>query len=210
MSSGSQLGPCLENPPARLADDLRERLGADRVSIQRIDACRGVFTIVAASGGRLFSPGSELPLDSSTQILLAAEGRCFSSRDFSRTAGWRRPADLLVRAAGFRSGFTVPLDGGAISFSFSVVGDHDRRLDEVRRLAPRRSLSLHDPIPPPLTRRELELLGGLERGLLFKEIAVLLGISQATAKGYARNLFRKLGAHTRSEAVYLARRSGLL
>jgi len=171
MSSASQLGLRVEDPPARLADVLRERLTADRVSIQHIDPLRKVFTVVAASGEKLFSAGSELPLDSSTQILLAADGRSFVARDFSDVAAWRRPADLLVRAAGFRSGFTVPLDcGGAVSFSFADVGDHDRRLDEVRRLAPLLGRAVRRQEPPQLTRRESELLGALDRGLLFKEI----------------------------------------
>jgi DNA-binding CsgD family transcriptional regulator len=210
MSSGSRSGLFLEEPPAQLADDLRERLGADRVSIQRIDPERGVFTVIAASGDKLFSPGSELPIDSSTQILLATGGKWFTSSDFSRLAGWQRPADLLVYAAGFRSGFTAPFDGNAISFSFTAVGDHGRRLDEIRRLAPKLACSIQKPVVQQLTRREQDLLEALERGLLFKEIALRLAISQTTVKGYARSLFRKLGAHTRSEAVYIARRGGLL
>jgi DNA-binding CsgD family transcriptional regulator len=211
MSSGSRPGLFIEAPPAQLADDLRERLDADRVSMQRIDSDRRVFTVVAASGDKLFSPGSELPIDSSTQILLAAGRKCFISSDFSRLSSWQRPADLLVCAAGFRSGFTVPLGrGSAISLSFTAVGDHGRRLDEVRRVASQLVSSAREPIWQHLTRREQDLLEALERGLLFKEIALLLGISQTTAKGYARSLFRKLGAHTRGEAVYLARRGGLL
>jgi len=41
-------------------------------------------------------------------------------------------------------------------------------------------------------------------------IALELDISESTAKGYARNLFAKLGAHSRAEAVYIARNRGLL
>ena len=63
---------------------------------------------------------------------------------------------------------------------------------------------------PALTRRERELLGLLDEGLRFKQIGAALGISEATAKGYARSLFRKLDVTSRAEAVFEARRVGLL
>lgn len=61
-----------------------------------------------------------------------------------------------------------------------------------------------------LTLQESRVLLALERGLRFKQIAAELSISEATAKSYSRALFAKLGAHSRSEAVYEARRLGLL
>ena len=61
-----------------------------------------------------------------------------------------------------------------------------------------------------LTAREQELLECLEEGLRFKQVAQRLGISQATAKTHARNLFRKLDATSRGEAVHAARVRGLL
>jgi two-component system, NarL family, nitrate/nitrite response regulator NarL len=67
--------------------------------------------------------------------------------------------------------------------------------------------------PPPgerLTRRERELVGALDEGLRFKQVARRLGITEATAKTHARNLFRKLGATSRGEAVRAARDRGLL
>ena len=68
----------------------------------------------------------------------------------------------------------------------------------------------HAPPPPHLTRRERELLPLLEAGLRFKQIARELSISEPTAKGYARDMFRKLGVSSRAEAVFEARRQGLL
>jgi DNA-binding NarL/FixJ family response regulator len=61
-----------------------------------------------------------------------------------------------------------------------------------------------------LTRRELEVLQHLDAGLRFKQLAAALGISETTAKWYARSLFRKLGASSRAEAVFAGRRAGLL
>jgi DNA-binding NarL/FixJ family response regulator len=60
-----------------------------------------------------------------------------------------------------------------------------------------------------LTARERQLLDGLEEGLRFKQVARRLGISEATAKTHARNLFRKLDATSRAEAVHAARERGL-
>jgi DNA-binding NarL/FixJ family response regulator len=61
-----------------------------------------------------------------------------------------------------------------------------------------------------LTARERELLEALDEGLRFKQVARRLGISEATAKTHGRNLFRKLGATSRAEAVHAAREGGLL
>ena len=61
-----------------------------------------------------------------------------------------------------------------------------------------------------LTARERELLDSLEEGLRFKQVARRLGISEATAKTHARNLFRKLDATSRAEAVHVARERGVL
>jgi DNA-binding NarL/FixJ family response regulator len=63
---------------------------------------------------------------------------------------------------------------------------------------------------PQLTTQEARVLVLLERGLRFKQIALELSISESTAKGYARNVFAKLGAHSRGEAVHEARKRGML
>jgi DNA-binding NarL/FixJ family response regulator len=71
---------------------------------------------------------------------------------------------------------------------------------------------LPDPVDEgdALTSREHQLLVSLEEGLRFKQVARRFGISEATAKTHARNLFRKLGATSRAEAVHAARDRGLL
>jgi DNA-binding NarL/FixJ family response regulator len=54
---------------------------------------------------------------------------------------------------------------------------------------------------PLLTPRELEVLATLAEGLTNKAIARRLSISLHTVKFHVESLFRKLGAHTRTEAV---------
>jgi DNA-binding NarL/FixJ family response regulator len=61
-----------------------------------------------------------------------------------------------------------------------------------------------------LTPRELDVLKRLDSGMRFRQIAGSLGISETTVKTHARSLFVKLGATSRSEATYAARRRGLL
>ena len=58
-----------------------------------------------------------------------------------------------------------------------------------------------------LTPRELEILGLLSKGFLDKEIANALRISSWTVHGHAKNIYEKLGVHSRTEAVvkYLQR-----
>lgn len=52
-----------------------------------------------------------------------------------------------------------------------------------------------------LTPREHEVLALLSKGELAKEIASSLGISIWTVHGHVKNIFEKLGVHTRTEAV---------
>ncbi|WP_187368925.1 helix-turn-helix transcriptional regulator [Baekduia soli] len=61
-----------------------------------------------------------------------------------------------------------------------------------------------------LTPREADVLLDLDDGLRYKDVARRRGITELTAKTYARSLFRKLGATSRTEAVNAARASGQL
>jgi DNA-binding NarL/FixJ family response regulator len=60
------------------------------------------------------------------------------------------------------------------------------------------------------TSRELEVLALLADGLTNREIAARLFLSPKTVGIHVSRLLRKLDAHTRGEAVAVARRRGLL
>lgn len=61
-----------------------------------------------------------------------------------------------------------------------------------------------------LTPRELTTLGLMARGQSNKEIANSLGISERTVKTHLSHLFEKLGVTSRTEAVRVATRRGLV
>jgi two-component system nitrate/nitrite response regulator NarL len=153
---------------------------------------RGIDVIVCDSffgDGRLHRFLRELrALGTSAPTLVLASADSPLSRNLARLAG---AAAYAVRQA----------DG-----STAIV-------EAVRRLIagdPPGLPSLPSQTELHLTPQEARVLLALERGLRFKQIALELSITEATAKGYARGLFGKLDAHSRSEAVYQARRLGLL
>ncbi len=67
-----------------------------------------------------------------------------------------------------------------------------------------------DELPESLTRRELEVLQMLAAGLSNKEIAARLNISDHTVKFHVASILGKLGAASRTEAVSLGIRRGLV
>jgi DNA-binding CsgD family transcriptional regulator len=199
-----------------IAELVRTAFGVDRVSVARIDAGAGSFEIVAESGAPLLAPGTVLPVDTCSYFAGAPEGRVFGNADFDHSAGFRRPLDGVILAAGFHSGCSVPIYRGSraiAALSLSALGPRG----EMPRLAGALEGVCDVLVPaldvfrdPGLTRRERQLLELLDEGLRFKQLARRLGISEATAKTHGRNLFGKLGASSRAEAVHLARERGLL
>ncbi|MBI5164198.1 MAG: response regulator transcription factor [Magnetospirillum sp.] len=66
-------------------------------------------------------------------------------------------------------------------------------------------------VPPPfdkLSRREGEILGLLVEGRTNKEIAIVLDLQEITIKVHLRNVYRKIGAANRAQAVRIAMSSG--
>ena len=58
----------------------------------------------------------------------------------------------------------------------------------------------------PLSQRELEILSLIAEGLSNQEIAARLYISVRTVKFHTSNIYSKLEAESRTEAVAIARR----
>lgn len=67
-----------------------------------------------------------------------------------------------------------------------------------------------DEEPIQLTPRQLQLLRALAAGSANKELAHELGISEATVKGYLKELYARLGVTSRAGAVGYGLRHGLI
>jgi two-component system, NarL family, response regulator YdfI len=72
------------------------------------------------------------------------------------------------------------------------------------------SPEVEDELPEEITSRETEVLGMLAEGFVNKEIAARLGISEHTVKFHISSILDKLDASTRTEAVTLGIRRGLI
>ena len=61
-----------------------------------------------------------------------------------------------------------------------------------------------------LSRRETEILHAVSRGQTYAEIAERYFISPHTVATHVKNIYRKLEAHSKIEAVSIARQRGWL
>jgi DNA-binding CsgD family transcriptional regulator len=114
----------------------------------------------------------------------------------------------LCRGAGGALSRSSPADGIAPA-ALAVAAGH-RVLDAAFArdlLALGSGLAVH---AEPLSPREQEVLALLSEGLSNRDIAARLGITRHTAKFHVNAILDKLGATSRTEAVVLAARSGIL
>ncbi len=126
--------------------------------------------------------------------------------DASGHAAAIRLADMIVHHA---AGDPVPveamrmpaaaleLDDQALSslmFEFPHAGERRRRATE----------------PCPLSLREMDALRGLAEGKVYKQIAQELSLSVSTVRTHLHNVYRKIGAIDRAQAVLIARDRGWL
>ena len=82
------------------------------------------------------------------------------------------------------------------------------RADAVRKLV--NDLDAVEVLGEPLTEREIDVLRMMQGPLSLHEISDALYLSPNTVKTHARAVYRKLGVHSRTEAVSLARRRSLI
>jgi putative nucleotidyltransferase with HDIG domain len=62
--------------------------------------------------------------------------------------------------------------------------------------------------PCPMSAREVEVLRRLARGMVYKQIASELGLSTSTVRTHLHNVYGKLGAMDRAQAVLIATERG--
>jgi LuxR family maltose regulon positive regulatory protein len=83
-------------------------------------------------------------------------------------------------------------------------------LIEYSNLSTQNQSKNQSPLLEPLSQRELEVLDLISQGLANKEIANKLCLAPATVKAHIRNLYGKIEAKSRTEALAKARNLGLL
>jgi DNA-binding NarL/FixJ family response regulator len=109
------------------------------------------------------------------------------------------------------------LDGGARGFIPKLAGS-EQLLDALRRILGGEIYVPDAMLVRPaaneneelLTARQLEILPLLAEGLPNKQIAGLLGVTEGTVKQHLKDLFKRLSASNRTQAVKEARRLRLL
>ena len=115
-----------------------------------------------------------------------------------------RLADLIVHhVAG------DPVGPGRISEAAAALGIDDERLTALVFEFPyTQERRRRETEPCPLSARELDALRGLAEGMVYKQIAQELSLSVSTVRTHLHNVYRKIGAVDRAQAVLLARDRG--
>ena len=160
--------------------------------------------LVDASGDN-----SETLLDALVSSNLATETTVILLRDQPRP-GWTTEA----LRAGVRAILPAELSPEqlAAALEAAMAGLVVVHPSEIAAALPAASAAWPPPaeLAEPLTPREREVLEMLASGLVNKEIAAKLSISEHTVKFHVASILGKLGAATRTEAVSLGFRRGLV
>ena len=113
------------------------------------------------------------------------------------------------------------LDGGARGYIPKLAGS-EQLMDALRRVLkgeiyvpdalfiPAQQFTENHAKASPLTSRQQEILPLLAEGMLNKQIADALSVTEGTVKQHLKDLFRRLGVRNRTQAVKEAHRLGLL
>ena len=115
-----------------------------------------------------------------------------------------RLADLIVHYA---SGDAAPPE--AMAEAASVLGIGRERLVPLLYEFPYAGVVRRRASDPcPLSAREIDALRGLAEGKVYKQIAQELSLSVSTIRTHLHNVYRKIGAVDRAQAVLIARDRG--
>jgi LuxR family maltose regulon positive regulatory protein len=83
-------------------------------------------------------------------------------------------------------------------------------IDELEQTGPSQTQASESELVELLSERELEVLDLIAEGLTNQEISARLFLSLNTIKGHTRNIYGKLGVHSRTQAVARASAFGIL
>lgn len=124
---------------------------------------------------------------------------------------------VVLTTFGTSDGIARALEAGACGAFLKTANDADL-IAGVRAVAAGgaavsaevRQLLAEDPAVPELTSRQCEILDYVTRGFTNPDIAHTLGIRESSVKEHLMDIFGKIGAANRAEAVAIALRKQLL
>jgi two-component system nitrate/nitrite response regulator NarL len=180
--------------------------------------------VVPLEAGNLQSALDKLALESPVDLLLLdLEMPGMSGLEGFYTIRRRYPELPIAIVSGINDARVIRtlLDSGARGY-IPKLADSEQLMDGLRRVLrgeiylpdalfiPPSGSSGHDAKTSPLTIRQQEILALLAEGMPNKRIADTLGVTEGTIKQHLKDLFRRLGASNRTQAVKEAQRLGLL
>ena len=175
------MGPEPEDGPEERLRRERRELGVDHALVGAVLVRRwGLPSPIAAAVERHHSPEA----DGISAVVQLADL-------IVHHAAGDRVSPVALRSAASRVG--IAEDGlRALLFDYPHAGEHPRRASE----------------PCPLSAREVDALRGLAAGKVYKQIAQELSLSVSTIRTHLHNVYKKIGAVDRAQAVLIARERG--
>jgi len=175
------IGPEPEDGPEERLRRERRELGVDHAIVGAVLVRRwGLPAPIAAAVERHHAPDAD-------GIAAAVQ---LADLIVHQAAG-DRVAPSSLRSAALRLGLDE--DGlRGLLFDYPHTGETPRRVSE----------------PCPLSNREVDALRGLAEGKVYKQIAQELTLSVSTVRTHLHNVYKKIGAVDRAQAVLIARERG--
>ena len=119
-------------------------------------------------------------------------------------------ASKILEGLASKGHLEMHMEEGAVAYSLGEPGRGALPDGDFPLHAQSRANGASTRLEDPLSERELEVLGLLATGKTNSEVAGDLFVSVGTVKSHTGNIYRKLGARNRTEALAGAREIGLI